>query len=447
MIHQLPTAYPSDLRDGEQDLIERYVYAKLEQLMLCKVSLGHSQSKLQKLLSEFVSSDSLSLLVLVLNMQEISKTMVNHLRIMIEEAEWQSKKQGKLFVLLAHFPPVMFFSACYPTIFLQGWEHYYLDTIASATETKEAIVDIKDWFCICCGIPSPNSESEMVAAVKKVLLREAIPVLVSRVSFGGTKCDLNVSEKTELIETLLLETKLGTVLSTKFCAYWKPRTMVEQLQHVSKVLYDQESTLNITDSIHCIIQSAFFDYIVVMFRKMITNQVIDFLIMEDSSSDLIQNFMLDFLSALPVPSLAKLKVIGTNQQYSPDTAATYSPKFPFFKCVCEILEKAVDESRQRVNEQCDVLTDAIEDTAMATMYYEAATSIVKSKELGKVRLCFVCSHNISVTYSEPLFCVQYTNISTRPPVLHLATELAWPKSNVVQVFEKEITVLIYCIKS
>ena len=100
----------------------------------------------------------------------------------------------------------------------------------------------------------------------------------------GTNRDLNVSEKTELIESLLLDKELRTVLSTKFCAYWKPRTMVEQLHHVAKVMYEQKSTLNIADSIHCIIKSAFFDYIVVMFRKLIANHVIDMLIKKDCSS-------------------------------------------------------------------------------------------------------------------------------------------------------------------
>ena len=37
----------------------------------------------------------------------------------------------KLFFLLLHFPATMFYDPCYPSLFLCGWDHYYLDTIAT----------------------------------------------------------------------------------------------------------------------------------------------------------------------------------------------------------------------------------------------------------------------------------------------------------------------------
>ena len=78
--------------------------------------------------------------------------MVNHLRVMIEEAEAQSPptSTSKLFVLLLHFPPAMFFDACYPTLFLRGWNHYYLDTIGHESVLHHGQLDIKEWFERCC---------------------------------------------------------------------------------------------------------------------------------------------------------------------------------------------------------------------------------------------------------------------------------------------------------
>ena len=34
----------------------------------------------------------------------------------------------KVFVLLLHFPPTMFYEPCFPALFY-GWDFYYLDTI------------------------------------------------------------------------------------------------------------------------------------------------------------------------------------------------------------------------------------------------------------------------------------------------------------------------------
>ena len=56
----------------------------------------------------------------------------------------------KLFVLLLHFPPTMFYEPCYPALFLYGWDHYYLDTISQSpgvgvTDQTEStsLVDIR----------------------------------------------------------------------------------------------------------------------------------------------------------------------------------------------------------------------------------------------------------------------------------------------------------------
>ena len=103
----------------------------------------------------------------VINMQETKKQMVNHIRIMVEQVEGNpllphvsTVPQGtrdyclwrfiiictplsflqKLFVLLLHFPPSMFYDRCYPALFLNGWDHHYFDSLQPE---PEGIVDIR----------------------------------------------------------------------------------------------------------------------------------------------------------------------------------------------------------------------------------------------------------------------------------------------------------------
>lgn len=77
--------------------------------------------------------------------------MINHLRVMIEEAETQAPPiSNKLFVVLLHFPPAMFFDACYPSLFLRGWSHYYLDSIGHSPILHPGTLDIEEWFQRCC---------------------------------------------------------------------------------------------------------------------------------------------------------------------------------------------------------------------------------------------------------------------------------------------------------
>ena len=44
--------------------------------------------------------------------------------------------QQKLFVLLLHFPAMMFYDPCYPSLFLCGWDYYYIDGVEQASNSS-----------------------------------------------------------------------------------------------------------------------------------------------------------------------------------------------------------------------------------------------------------------------------------------------------------------------
>ncbi len=331
--------------------------------MLCKVSLGHSQPKLEKLLNRFVNSDC-EVLLLIANMQEITKKMINHLRIMIEEAENKRSNTNKLFVLLLHFPPVMFFNSCYTSLFLQGWGHHYLDTVACGTLTTEgvkAVVNVKEWFYYSCfphSSPNSSDDDHMVAALEE-LLAEAVPIIASRVSFiivqNGTTSVMDASQRTQRLKRFLLQKKLGKFLVAKFRSYWTPTVMVEHIQKVPKLMYAQESTLNITDSIQSIIRSKFFDFLVYVFAR--TNQQLYLsIILDQDCPPAMEELFLELMPTIGVPDLTQLKVLCTalRPDYHPNKV-DYSPRFPFFVYIYNTVEKAIDESREEVSQRLNSL--------------------------------------------------------------------------------------------
>ena len=375
LIHQLPTEYPTTATASTrtttkdvENLVSEHIFSNLDLLSICKVTVGHSQNKLEKKLFSFATS-KYQVLVLIANMQELTKRMVNHLRIMIEEAESRTGDK-KLFVLLLHFPPLMFFNPCYPSLFLQGWSHHYLDAIACGTLTR--VVDIKSCFYHCCFSDSLSDpeESQMLKALNK-LLPEAIPVIASRVAFtcelsNGSITELNASQRTELLQkffnTNTGENKcsgdgegrdsIAQILTAKFCKYWTPQLMVQQIDQVSRSMYAQESTLNITDSIQSIVRAAFFDFLVYMFTRINEDHNI-----EKDGSPVVwgDQLFLTLLREIRVPELAQLKNLNTmlrpQQEYK---KAKCVLKFPFFKYVCEILDRVIDESREDVNRQFNI---------------------------------------------------------------------------------------------
>ena len=350
-------------------------------LMVCKVSSLHFQSKFKKLLEDFIKSNC-HLLFLTASMQDVTKKMVNHLRVIVEEAESQIKNTNKLFVLLLHFPPAMFIDPCYSSLFLQGWDHHYLD------------------------------DGKMVTALE-CMLEDAVPVIASRSvlktgkrkSFCGST---NASQRTNIISDLLLKKRIGTVLSQRFAEYWKPQTMVDLLQKVSSFTYSRKSTLNITDEIQTTFRSLFFDFLVYMFAKLNADRNLDILLDEQCTQPTLELF-LSLLQTVPVPNLKLLQVIKSATGFpSSPKESSYHPKFPFFKYVCEAVDKCIDESIENVNQETwpTLLrgnTDQLqEDTeaviAMATTSLRRSiVDVHKSKQLMEEMYCKEVKARIKVS--------------------------------------------------
>ena len=369
LIHKLPTDFPSKIviesGEGYEQFLRDNLFNNLDQLTLCKVNCGHSQSQLEKLLQRFTKSRS-TLLVLIVNMQELSTKMINHLRIMIEEAEKESTHgKRKLFILLLHFPSVMFYNSCYPTLFLQGWDHHYLDTIGRGTLTREgikAVVDIKYWFSQCCFEKSSTRElnDQMVETLER-MLPEAIPVVASRVVIHRRSANrqayqlMNAYERTRTLQRIFKD-KTGKILCTRFCGYWKKDVMTELMHRVTRFMYSNESTLNITDSIQTAVRSHFFDFLIYIVSTMNVDHDIDFLLQDHQGE--VQVLFWKLLETVPIPKLTQLQLLRSAIQPEQKRAeSTYSPSFPFFKHVCKIIEKVIDESKEYVNQQTNMLQD------------------------------------------------------------------------------------------
>lgn len=316
--------------------------------------------------------------LLVVNMQETSRQVVNHLRIMIEEAELLSTQRAKLFVMLLHFPPAQFFSHCYPSLFLKGWDHCYLDTVAHSA--GKGVIDIQDWLWRCC-FPKEAPENDFLVLALQGILPEAIPVLYSRVFFGSNKQGsfnkpMNGSQRTKALEELLFKKGAGQILCEKFCSYWKPAVMTEYLERAAMFTRDHESTLNIADSIQIVFKGLFFDFLVYMLSQMNDGCNVDVLFGSDfkdseskrsdnkslgnkdsdsKDSDItpaVQELFLDVLQTFSLPKLSQLHFLSTSL---PATTSDHSPKFPFFKMVCEAVERIVKQSHDKTNVPLDLV--------------------------------------------------------------------------------------------
>ena len=352
-----PSAFhsPTEIADYESDL-KTIVYCDLSELVVCKLEGAQSQRSIKESLKTFMESDKMVMFLLA-NMQEVSRNTVNHLRVMIEEEEAIAKESSrpKLFLLVLHFPPSMFFTACYPSLFLEGWDHYYLDTIAHGLSI--GIVDSVKWFYMSC-IPSEQNTSSVEDPFFKMLkhlLHQSIPHVVSRLSFGSdysTRRPFN-QKMTPLARSKalqrLFDTEVGDALCHHFQSYWKAEVMTEYLHRAVKFTQAGKTTLNITDSIHSIMKSHFLDFVVYMVDYMNDNYNLDIFFSRKSTEEVKQLF-LDLTRCLPIPQkLSKLKVLSSVKQVSNCKEKVIGGYlFPFFAIVCPQIMDIVKETARKL---------------------------------------------------------------------------------------------------
>ena len=155
--HQI-FSHTNNLQENTKLLLKNVIFEDLESLKILKVSLDTPEGEISKEIASFIDNGRQKAFVLIANMQDLTAKMVNYLRIVIEQKESRSQFHDKMFVLLLHFPQVQFFNHCYPALFLNGWDHFYLDSLTTdikvegIPEPLRNVVDIKQCFRIALGI-------------------------------------------------------------------------------------------------------------------------------------------------------------------------------------------------------------------------------------------------------------------------------------------------------
>lgn len=370
-LHQLPSHFPSSLVESSckaqnKSILQELVFSDTEKLVVQKLSTMTTFTNVSDLLKSFAEHPTQKTVLVIVNMQETTRDVVNHLRIMIEEAESQSVDKKKLYTLLLHFPSSKVITHCYPAMFVQGWDFHYLDILGSSP--KGVVIDIRDWFKQCC-ISSSSSDCSLVSQLSS-LLHEAITFIASHMFFGSyIKSSFNrpmsLPERIASLETLFFEKGVGEILCERFNSYWQPSVMVEYLEKAALLAQQQETSLSVIDSLQAIFKNMFFDFLMYMVYKMNEGMNID-VIFNPGCTPEISALFLKVLRIYPIPKLSELKMLLIANDSSNFTMCDVNfspPKFPFFCLVSSVVEKLVDQSRRDFSENVNMLGESAEPTS------------------------------------------------------------------------------------
>lgn len=358
LIEQFPNEYfgPSS-KVSLGTWMEHYVCHDLKYIAILKISSAHTQTYIEYNLIRFMQSNSKLLLVIV-RIPEVTKRMVNHLRIMIEEAENAKTNNKKLVVLLLHFPSTSFFDPCYPSLYLKGWDHYYLDSIGHGTMNSQGqvteLLAVKQWFTTCCFHTSASDiTKEQMCHTLEGVICEAMSIvspkiLIPTVGNGKFNKPMSPTERIESISIILNDLQFGTQLAEVFCSYWTPQVMKNLILRLTHFTHSNKSTLNLTDSIQSTFRSLFFDFLIYMLNQFNDDYSFDVLFecMEtDKPTKVMTNLCRSLIAVLPKPDLSQLPILC--KRYSqPHHPVTRIPNFPLFGLICSRMDDAISTCKK-----------------------------------------------------------------------------------------------------
>ena len=166
------------------------------------------------------------------------------------------------------------------------------------------------------------------------LLFEIIPVLASQVVYGTrsngpfTKT-MKASERKNKLKDLLDIPGIGSRLTELYRACWTPHVMIEYLEKAAIFTHTHESSLNITDTVQAMFQSAFTEFMIVMISRINKNRNIDILFDEHGCPEIIRKIFVSLLNSLSIPKVSQLKTLAISVPIP--KPLDYQPMFPFFK--------------------------------------------------------------------------------------------------------------------
>ena len=295
-------------------------------LQVLQNSIG---SDINRKVKKFLVFENYGLLMVLVNVQEISRETINYLRIMIEELEFELNEH-KHFIILLHFPSQNFYTHCYPALFLDGWNHCYLDAIAPSEKT--GFIDLKSCFQYCFHNEIPANLMFMEKTVEVLLDTEVSTISAARIGTLQCNSEVNFASISSLL-SLAGSPSIGNSLKVKFYQQWTPTKMMQVLQQAANSAILQEYTLNMTDAINTLLKSSFYDFMHYMVTILNKHGALRLLV-GDNASKFLHLIQLQ-IENYPLPkSSAEMKIESTVK----DSASHSISYFPFFNIVYDAIE-------------------------------------------------------------------------------------------------------------
>lgn len=332
----------------------------------------HTEGWFSEILNEFYGSSTDKCVLLVkVNMQETSVKAVNHIRVMVEDAENHHSNKDKLAVVLLHYPLSMFSCNSYPSLFQFGWSHYYLDSVSIPS-----YINTKQWFSLTLDSPKiecteTSLHTAVIAEQSRVsletsgiyseivervlcLIEQNIPTIISllasKLTINADAChQQDKASRVRYFFALFNGKGFGKVFCHKFVGYLNPCFCAWLLKKAASMIFTRESSSRMNVIIQNILCQKFSEFTLYIVSVMNESGSMDVVFDPDSPPHVLQ-LLKEVVRSLDLPEFSKLTHLSIIRGRAKLLKQT-KWQFPFYSMISNSIEDIITECKYHVTEK------------------------------------------------------------------------------------------------
>jgi hypothetical protein len=346
----------SPLAAEELDKIKELVHIDVDELVIEHLSTLRSEAMLRASVEAWIKDDARKTFLLLVDMGATdSFDHVNFARTFVEQRLPEDKE--KVFVMLLHHSPsVANRTACYPALFLQGWNHVFVDGIGNSGPS----LGVESCIEFACKShlnesthPCHSASVSDLSSSLQLMLPRTLGHVATHTTFSADQVDsapaLSYRERYRCLMTHMSNSvdgeTVGAILCSKFAALWLDTCLSKTMRRASEGLLCGRTQLSLSMSVRSNLLDAFDAYLLSMVKEMIQGGSLNILSGDSTGEDVARLFA-QILRDLPVAPFDELILLRKSVVRKGGTQVSW--QFPFFlfisQCLDDLLELAAEDA-------------------------------------------------------------------------------------------------------
>ena len=348
-LHSLPTAKIGHDHDEQiVDVLRKLVHHEIEKITIEHLCTLKNEASVRSVIEIWAKHETVNVFLLIADMcHRNAVNRINFVRCCIDQLGISSLEK-KIIIVLHYLPAAFQTRSFYPVLFLDEWQHHFLDGIG---EQSESSVGMKDLMLKACLEKKEHKEFDINKAAHSLIKSTLKGVASWNIFYDGQDTLQGLSsasfrQRYRLLAGILsfdLEgATVDDIICRKFASLWTEVRLVTVLKQADHNIQRGNSQLPLTVCLKSILQDAMYQFITYFLVEMNKWRNLDILYTTSGSLETTILFR-EILLRLPSLPFEELILHRSCRPQMTDLPKTCSPLlFPFFYQISTFLDQVVE---------------------------------------------------------------------------------------------------------